>query len=49
LLLTPENNNELQLQLLAEIASKFKEKDKVEKLLIYKDRSDFCEELKRVS
>jgi len=33
LLLTPENNNELQLQLLAEIVSLFKEKEQVERLL----------------
>lgn len=41
---TPGNNNELQLQLLAEIASKFKDKNKVEKPLTYEERSNFCEE-----
>lgn len=46
LLLTPENNNEIQLQLLSEIAAKFRSKEQVEKLLELPDASKFCGELK---
>ncbi|MCK9425799.1 MAG: cation:proton antiporter [Ignavibacteriaceae bacterium] len=49
LLLTPENNNELQLQLLAEIASKFKEKDKVVKLVSCEEKSEFCEAMREMA
>ncbi|MDP3682778.1 MAG: PTS sugar transporter subunit IIA, partial [Ignavibacteria bacterium] len=46
LLLTPENNNEIQLQLLSEIAAKFRNKEQVEKLLELPNASKLCEELK---
>jgi Kef-type K+ transport system membrane component KefB len=38
LLLTPENNNELQLELLAEIVFKFKDKSKIENILDETDK-----------
>lgn len=46
LLLTPENNNEIQLQLLSEIAAKFRNKEQVEKLLELPNASKLCGELK---
>ncbi|MDP3148909.1 MAG: PTS sugar transporter subunit IIA [Ignavibacteria bacterium] len=49
LLLTPENNNEIQLQLLAEIAGRFKDKEEVEKLLLLQNPNEFCEALKQLS
>jgi len=49
LLLTPENNNELQLQLLAEIVAKFKDKDQIESLLMLETRNEFCEGLKKLA
>ena len=45
LLLTPENNNEIQLQLLAEVVSKFKDKEAIENLLSLKKLNEFCEVL----
>lgn len=46
LLVTPENNNEIQLQLLSEIAGKFKNKGEVEKLFALKSPNDLCQALK---
>jgi len=46
LLLTPADNPELQLTLLAEIAKKFSDREKVEDLLEIKDDADFIERLK---
>lgn len=48
LLLTPENNNELQLKLLSEIVKKFKNEEKVERLLEKKDKNEFIKELKKL-
>lgn len=45
LLLTPENKNELQLQLLAEIVNKFADIDKVELLLTAADKNIFFDEI----
>ena len=41
LLLTPKNKNELQLKLLVEIVNKFKDKQKVEQLLLSSNTTDF--------
>jgi len=49
LLLTPEDNNELQLQLLSEIASNFKNKEEVEKLLTLKKTDDLLATLRNQS
>jgi len=49
LLLTPENNNELQLQLLAEIVAKFKDKENIENLLILEKKNEICERLKKLA
>lgn len=46
LLLTPSDNNELQLQLLAEIANAFKEKNIIENILLSKDKDEFMNKLK---
>jgi Kef-type K+ transport system membrane component KefB len=46
LLLVPENENELQLQLLSEIASKFSDITKVEELLSVQDKESFVDKLK---
>ncbi|MHB8579514.1 MAG: cation:proton antiporter domain-containing protein [Ignavibacteriaceae bacterium] len=46
LLLTPKNKNELQLKLLVEIVNKFKDKQKVEELLLSSNSADFMSELK---
>ena len=46
LLLTPSENNELQLQLLAEIAGAFKDKELIENILESKDRDEFMNKLK---
>lgn len=46
LLVTPENNNEIQLQLLSEIAGKFKNKSEVEKLFALKNPNEFYQALK---
>jgi Kef-type K+ transport system membrane component KefB len=48
LLLTPENKNELQLQLLAETAKKFSNKKKIEELLSVDDKNIFIEMLKQM-
>jgi len=48
LLLTPENKNELQLQLLAETAKKFSNKEKIEELLSVDDKNIFIEMLKQM-
>ncbi|MFA6597692.1 MAG: cation:proton antiporter [Ignavibacteriaceae bacterium] len=48
LLLTPENNNELQLQLLADIVAKFKDKEQVENLLAFNKHNEICEGLKKL-
>ena len=48
LLLTPENKNELQLQLLAETAKKFSNKEKIEELLSIDDKNIFIEMLKQM-
>jgi len=48
LLLTPENNNEIQLQLLSEIAAKFRSKEQVEKLLALLNARELCAELKKL-
>ena len=48
LLLTPENKNELQLQLLAEIANKFKNKENVEELINSSTEEEFISKLKQV-
>lgn len=49
LLLTPENNNEIQLQLLAEIAAKFRSKEFVERLLGLQNISQVCKTLKTIT
>lgn len=49
LLLTPENINEIQLQLLAEIAAKFRDKQEVEKLLLQNNPNEFYEALKMIT
>lgn len=46
LLITPADNPELQLTLLAEIAKKFSDRKKIEELLEIKDETDFIERLK---
>lgn len=46
LLLTPKNKNELQLKLLVEIVNKFKDKQKVEQLLLSSNTTDFMSMLK---
>lgn len=46
LLLTPESKNELQLQLLADIANKFRDKEKVELLLNIATEEEFMSKLK---
>lgn len=46
LLLTPSDNNELQLQLLAEIANAFKDKNIIENILLSKDKDEFMNKLK---
>jgi len=46
LLLTPSENNELQLQLLAEIANAFKDKNIIENILLSKDKDEFMNKLK---
>lgn len=46
LLLTPEDNNELQLQLLAEIAKAFRDRTAVENILLSKDKDEFMKKLK---
>lgn len=46
LLITPSDNPELQLTLLAEIAKKFSDRNKIEELLEIKDEIDFIERLK---
>ncbi len=43
LLLTPENESELQLRLLAEIVRKFKDKSKIENLIAIKSKEEFVE------
>ncbi|MBZ0200101.1 MAG: cation:proton antiporter [Ignavibacteriaceae bacterium] len=48
LLLTPESNNEIQLQLLAETAKKFGDREKVEELLSLDDKNIFIEKLKLI-
>ncbi len=48
LLLTPENKNELQLQLLAETAKKFSNKEKIEELISIDDKNIFIEMLKQM-
>lgn len=48
LLLTPQKNNELQLQLLAETVKKFSSKEKVEELLSVNDKNIFIEMLKQL-
>ncbi len=47
LLLTPKNNNELQLKLLSEIANKFDNKTEVEKLLTISSAKSIISELKK--
>ena len=49
LLLTPKDKNELQLKLLAEIVDKFKEKEKVEKILSLQDKNQIIALLKTKS
>ena len=49
LLLTPENDNELQLKLLSEIAGKFRDRGKVEELLQIKNEKEFVEKVKSFS
>lgn len=46
LLLTPEDKNELQLQLLAGIVKKFRDKEKIDDLLEIKDESKFIKAFK---
>jgi Kef-type K+ transport system membrane component KefB/mannitol/fructose-specific phosphotransferase system IIA component (Ntr-type) len=48
LLLSPSNDNEIQLKLLSEIAAKFSNREKSEKLIEIKDKNKFIEELKLV-
>lgn len=48
LLLTPIGDNELQLKLLSEIASKFKDKNKVENLMLNKNPKEFIEQLNKI-
>jgi Kef-type K+ transport system membrane component KefB/mannitol/fructose-specific phosphotransferase system IIA component len=47
LLLTPEDNNEIQLQILAEIANSFKEREAVEEMLDSKNTDEFLSKLKK--
>ncbi len=47
LLLTPKNKNELQLQLLAEIASKFKYKENIENLINSNSVEEFMSNIKQ--
>jgi Kef-type K+ transport system membrane component KefB/mannitol/fructose-specific phosphotransferase system IIA component (Ntr-type) len=46
LLLTPEENYELQLKLLSEITSKFSRRDEIENLLSISDKVEFIDKLK---
>ncbi len=46
LLLTPENKNELQLQILAALVNKFKDVKNVEKLLTLENKTEFINSLK---
>lgn len=46
LLLIPENENEIQLQLLSEIVKKFEDRIKVEDLLLIQSKEDFIHKLK---
>ncbi|MFO7447275.1 MAG: cation:proton antiporter [Ignavibacteriaceae bacterium] len=48
LLLSPSEDNEIQLRLLSEIAGKFRDREKVEKLLTIDDKDKLLEELKRI-
>jgi len=48
LLLIPENENELQLQLLSEIVRKFEDQKKVEELLQTENIDDFANKLKKL-
>ncbi len=49
LLLTPEEDNEIQLKLLSEIVKKFKNKGKVEELLLVKNEKELIEKMKAIS
>lgn len=49
MLLTPEGENELQLKLLSEIVNKFKDKEKIEELLLIKNEKEFVERLKAIN
>lgn len=48
LLLTPENNNELQLQLLANIVNKFENKETVEKIIELQEKNKIINALKSI-
>ncbi len=48
LLLIPENENEIQLQLLSEIMKKFENQIKVEELLLAQSKEDFINKLKNL-
>lgn len=48
LLITPSNENELQLNLLAEISNKFKDRERIEKLLQNTDEEIFIKELSKL-
>ncbi len=46
LLLTPEDKNELQLQLLADVANKFRDKEKISSLLNISSEEEFMSKIK---
>lgn len=48
MLLSPSADNEIQLRLLSEIASKFSDKEKINKLLQIKEKDMFLKELQLV-
>lgn len=48
LLLTPQNDNRIQLNLLSEIAHKFKDKEKIEKLFSLKEKDDIIKAIKEI-
>ncbi len=49
LLLTPKDQSELQLQLLSEIATRFKERKTVEEILKSKTPEEFCQRLNQIT
>lgn len=49
LLLTPKSSNELQLQLLAEIAGVFKDKEKIQEILTFSKKEEFASKLTKLA